>query len=178
MSTFTCGVFTSWKKNKETNTVTIHFAVNRFVGSDLIHYNLPANNTNTDKINKKRVSLYIELPVLKGDMESNDIECMTFDDHRFNNLIYKSAEYTLELSYTTKGYDVNKRSKEGKLVECFYFPMLSDTIISVSSSGTHLWTEDSRNTKKIDIEQALDILSKDIVRIPEHIKARTTALVI
>lgn len=176
MSTFACGVFTSWKKNNKDNTVTIHFAVNRFVGGDSIHYNLPANNT--DKFHKKRLSLYIELPVLKGDMESNDIEGIIFEDPRFNDLIYKNAEYTLELSYTTKGYDLNRRDKDGKLVDCYYFPMLSDTVISVSNSGTHLWTEDSRNTKKVDIDQALEILTKDIVRIPEHIKARTTAIVI
>lgn len=176
MSTFACGVFTSWKKNKDTNTVVLHFAVNRFVGSDLIHYNLPSNNT--DKIHKKRLSLYIELNVLKGDMDCNEIDSIIFEDDRFNNLVYKSAEYTLELSYTTKNYDLNTRERLGKTVDCYYFPMLADTIVSVSSSGTHLWTEDSNNTKKIDIDTAIKLLSNDIVRIPDHIKARTTAIVI
>ncbi len=176
MSTFACGVFTSWKKNRDTNTVVLHFAVNRFVGDDLVHYNLPSNNT--DKIHKKRLSLYIELEVLEGDMFSNDIECMVFKDNRFNDLVYKSAEYTLELSYTTKNCSLNTREKDGKTVDCYFFPMLSDTVIAISSSGAPLWTEDSNNIKKIAIDNAVQMLSNSIVRIPEHIKSRITKVVI
>ena len=175
-SSFVCGVFTSWKKQVNSNTIVIHFAVNRFVGIDSIHYDLPSNNLN--KTNKKRISLYIELEVDKGDMFSDDIEGITFVDTRFNDLIFKGTEYVLELSYTTKPYSEVTREKEGKIVQCYSFPMLSDTITSISGAGTHLWSEDRLNTKKIDIEQAVDIISDCIVRVPSHIKSRTNAIVI
>ena len=55
---YVCGVFTSWKQLSSNNLI-LHFAINRVVGKDLIHYDLPSNNTN--KANKKRVSLYIDL---------------------------------------------------------------------------------------------------------------------
>ena len=178
-SSFACGVFTSWKKQVNSNSVVVHFAVNRFVGEDLIHYDLPSNNLN--KANKKRISLYIELEVDKDSlayMFNDDIECITFVDTRFNNIIFKSTEYVLELSYTTKPSVEGTREKEGKVVHCYSFPMLPDTIVSISGSGTHLWSEDRLNTKKIEIDEALNIISNSIVRVPNHIKSRKNAIVI
>lgn len=176
MSSFACGVFTSWRKQANSNTVVLHFAVNRFVGDNLIHYDLPSNNLS--KSNKKRISLYIELEVKDGDMFSDEIDSITFVDNRFNNLIFKGAEYVLELAYTTKAYALVTREKEGKTVQCYSFPMLGDTIVSVSGSGTHLWSQDILNTKKIEIDEAISIISDAIVRVPNHIKSRTNAIVI
>jgi hypothetical protein len=177
-NSYVCGVFTSWRQYSNRNII-IHFAINRFVGSDLVHYDLPANNTN--KSNKKRISLYIDLETKynlnKGELSSlNGIE---FVDNRFNDLIFKDAEYTLELSYTTKPYQLSNRIKNGNFVECYYFPMLQDSIVNISNSGTHLWTEDNNNTRKItDIEHCLELISNDIVRIPTHINNRTSAIVL
>lgn len=178
LSSYVCGVFTSWKQYSNNNLI-IHFAINRFVGSDLIHYDLPANNTN--KNNKKRISLYIDLEtkdnLTRGELSS--LKGINFVDSRFDDLIYKDAEYTLELSYTTKPYQLSNRLKNGNYVECYYFPMLADTITTISNSGTHLWTEDNSNTKKIVyIEQALQIISEDIVRVPTHISNRTNAIIL
>lgn len=178
MSNFVCGVFTSWKPVSNHNLI-LHFAINRFVGEDSIHYDLPSNNTN--KANKKRISLYIDLQTNEdlSKIDLNNIDKITFVDSRFNNLVYKDSEYTLELNYTTKPYQLNTRVKNGNYVECYYFPMLQDSISNISTSGTHLWTTDSNNTKKmIDINECLEIISRDIVRIPTHINNRTHAIVI
>jgi hypothetical protein len=178
VSSYVCGVFTSWKPVSNKNLI-LHFAINRFVGLDLIHYDLPSNNVN--KNNKKRISLYLDLETHQdlNNIDINNISNVTFVDSRFNNLIYKDSEYTLELSYTTKPYQLSTRTKNGNFVECYYFPMLNDSIVNISDSGTHLWTEDTANTKKItDISECLEIISKDIVRIPTHINNRTHAIII
>ena len=177
-SSHVCGVFTSWKQYSNYNLI-IHFAINRFVGTDGIHYDLPANNTN--KANKKRISLYIDLET-KDDLSKKDLKNLdniSFVDSRFDNLVYKDAEYTLGLSYTTKPYQLINRQKNGNTVECYYFPMLQDSIVSISNSGTHLWTLDNANTKKItDIYECLEIISRDIVKIPTHINNRNNAIIL
>ena len=175
---YVCGVFTSWKQLSSNNLI-LHFAINRFVGKDLIHYDLPSNNTN--KANKKRVSLYIDIQTNEdlNKIDLNNIENITFVDNRFNNLIFKNAEYTLELSYTTKSYQLSTRVKGNNTVECYYFPMVPESITNISDSGTHLWTEDNLNTRKIvDIMEGLDIMNENIVRIPIHISSRTSAIII
>ena len=77
---YVCGVFTSWKQLSSNNLI-LHFAINRFVGKDLIHYDLPSNNTN--KANKKRVSLYIDL---QTNEDLNKIENLNSKDQYFVNL--------------------------------------------------------------------------------------------
>jgi predicted nucleic acid-binding Zn finger protein len=172
-TSYVCGVFTSWNKIRDGNSLTLHFAVNRFVGKNLVHYDLPSNNNN--KQCKKRVSIYINLDLTKDSTDT----CFKFVDSRFDDLIYKNSEYTLELGFCTNEHNLITRNKDGKQVDCYYFPMLADSIINISSGGTYLWTEDSNNTKKIvDILEAIDIISNNIVRVPSHIRSRVNAVVI
>ena len=57
--------------------------------------------------------------------------------------------------------------------------MVPESITNISDSGTHLWTEDNLNTRKIvDIMEGLDIMNENIVRIPIHISSRTSAIII
>lgn len=175
---YACGVFTSWsyvKQIEERNMVILHFAVNRFVGNDQVHYDLPANNL--DKRNKKRVALYIDLELVEVPQNIDSLSNFKFVDERFNNLSHKNSEYVLELSYTTKAVSNSCRQKEGKpTIECYYFYMGADTVINVSNQGHYLWTEDSQNTRKItDINDAVNIISNNIVKIPTHINNRNTA---
>ena len=57
--------------------------------------------------------------------------------------------------------------------------MVPESITNISDSGTHLWTEDNLNTRKIvDIMEGLNIMTENIVRIPTHISSRTSAIII
>lgn len=177
---YVCGVFTSWSHIKIVDgkpVITLHFAINRFVGEDKIHYDLPSNNL--DKNYKKRIALYIALELKETPTNIDNLSNFKFVDERFNNLSHKKSEYVLELSYTTKPVANNCRQKEGKpTIECYSFPMGSDSIISISEEGNYLWTESNQNTRKIDIEKAVNIISDNIVRIPDHINNRNTAILI
>ena len=180
ISSYVCGVFTSWshlKTNENKKTITLHFAINRFVGDDQIHYDLPANNL--DKNHKKRVALYIDLELEEVPVNMDNLSNFKFVDKRFNNLSHKKSEYVLEISYTTKPVANSSRFKEGKpTIECYYFSVGSETIIAISEEGNYLWTEDSQNTRKIDIDKAVDIISNNIVKVPDHISNRSTAFLI
>jgi hypothetical protein len=177
---YVCGVFTSWSYVKVVDNkkmITLHFAINRFVGEDTVHYDLPSNNL--DKNHKKRVALYLELELEDMPSDMDNLSNFKFVDKRFNNLTHKKSEYVLAISYTTKPVAVTSRSKEGKPnIECYYFSMGADSIISISEEGNYLWTEDNQNTRKIDIDKAVDIISNNIVKVPDHISNRSTAFLI
>lgn len=178
---FFCGVFTSWshiKTNNNKHTVILHFAVNRFVGEDKIHYDLPANNF--DKKHKDRVALYIELEIEDIPTNVESLSNFNFVDKRFNNLTHKTSEYVLQISYTTKNVNNVYRHIEGKpSVNCFFFSMGADSVVEISSEGHYLWTEEFQNTRKItNINEAVNIISSNIVRVPTHINSRTMAYLI
>jgi hypothetical protein len=177
---YVCGVFTSWSYVKVVDNkkmITLHFAINRFVGEDTVHYDLPSNNL--DKNHKKRVALYLELELEDMPSDMDNLSNFKFVDKRFNNLTHKKSEYVLSISYTTKPVAVTSRTKEGKPnIECYYFSMGADSIISISEEGNYLWTEDNQNTRKIDIDKAVDIISNNIVKVPDHISNRSTAFLI
>jgi hypothetical protein len=177
---YVCGVFTSWSHVKVVDNkkmITLHFAINRFVGEDTVHYDLPSNNL--DKNHKKRVALYLELELEDMPSDMDNLSNFKFVDKRFNNLTHKKSEYVLSISYTTKPVAVTSRTKEGKPnIECYYFSMGADSIISISEEGNYLWTEDNQNTRKIDIDKAVDIISNNIVKVPDHISNRSTAFLI
>jgi|NOAtaT_7_FD_contig_81_2500255_length_6699_multi_3_in_0_out_0_5 hypothetical protein len=177
---YVCGVFTSWSYVKVVDNkkmITLHFAINRFVGEDTVHYDLPSNNL--DKNHKKRVALYLELELEDMPSDMDNLSNFKFVDKRFNNITHKKSEYVLAISYTTKPVAVTSRTKEGKPnIECYYFSMGADSIISISEEGNYLWTEDNQNTRKIDIDKAVDIISNNIVKVPDHISNRSTAFLI
>jgi hypothetical protein len=111
--------------------------------------------------------------------DMDNLSNFKFVDKRFNNLTHKKSEYVLSISYTTKPVAVTSRTKEGKPnIECYYFSMGADSIISISEEGNYLWTEDNQNTRKIDIDKAVDIISNNIVKVPDHISNRSTAFLI
>ena len=180
---YACGVFTSWSRVKiqgEKKSITLHFAINRFVGKDGIHYDLPANNNTIDKNFKKRVALYIDAEIVEVPQNTDNLSNFKFVDERFNNLNHKNSEYVLQFSYKTKASQVNPRVIIGKpTIECHFFSMSSESIIDISKEGHYLWTEDIEKTKKIvNINEAVDIITTNIVRIPAHINSRTMAFLI
>lgn len=169
-----CGVFTSWFLKKGTNnssTVTLHFAINRFVDKDLVHYDLPANNK--QRSNKDRAVLYIELETVSDPGQPENLASFNFVDDRFNNLIIKDCEYVLAVYPSTKEMSFYPRNKGDKIVNCYCFNMNESNIATISPEGTFLWTKDKSNLIKMEtIEETVKVLREHLIRVPVHRAAR------
>jgi hypothetical protein len=181
-----CGVWTSWTRTND-GRISLHFAVNRYFSKEGIHFIIPNQSAKqaaeSGRKTRQRLSLYCVLdPSEPTTGELKDLSLIKFVDSRFNNL-KKGPEYVLGAeqlckSPATRELDF-KNSTSGTKVTVTYFPVYGDqlTIYADPETGkqesTYLWTSDESKLRRCaTVNEAVDIISKDLLVLPSHIQSR------